>query len=278
MDLWKGSMTIRKKYLLLSALIDFLIVFTVGIFSLKSENFLFNYLLYPIIFLVLLKVNTGLWKYLYSNYMNVLDNELDPEKFIELTQNEYDRNKNKKYRNYMKLNLSAGYSSAGKIETAYEKLKEVNLSKKLYRKQDKILYYYNEALFLITFGKKEEATEIYNKELSEEIEKIGKRKKDSEIYNLVKALEGMLFHGNDNEKMIEILNEALKKLKTKRQNLGFKYLLATYKEKAGETREAIELYKEVAENGNKLYIVQEAREKLKKLIQNKKLPKNSNIK
>lgn len=259
-------MTIRKKYLLLSALIDFLIVFTVGIFSLKSENFLFNYLFYPIIFLVLLKVNTGLWMYLYSNYMNVLDNELDPEKFIELTQNEYDRNKNKKYRNYMKLNLAAGYSSAGKIETAYEKLKEVDLSKKLYRKQDKILYYYNEALFLITFGKKEEATEIYNKELSEEIEKIEKRKKNSEIYNLVKALEGMLFHQNDNVKMIEILNEALKKTKTKRQKLGFKYLLATYKEKAGETREAIELYKEVAENGNKLYIVQEAREKLKKLI------------
>ena len=258
-------MTIRKKYLLLSALIDFLIVFTVGIFSLKSENFLFNYLFYPIIFLVLFKINIRLWMHLYSNYMNVLDNELDPEKFIELTENEYDRNKNKKYRNYMKLNLSAGYSSAGKIETAYEKLKEVDLSRKLYRERDKILYYYNEALFLITFGKKEEATEIYNKELSEEIEKIGKRKKDSEIYNLVKALEGMLFHGNDNEKMIEILNESLKKSKAKRQNLGFKYLLATYKEKAGKIEEAIELYKEVAENGNKLYIVQEAKEKLENI-------------
>ncbi len=259
-------MTIRKKYLLLSALIDFLIVFTVGIFSLKSENVLFNYLLYPIIFLVLLMVNTGLWMYLYSNYMNVLDNELDPEKFIELTENEYNKNKNKKYRNYMKLNLSAGYSSAGKIETAYEKLKEVDLSKKLYRERNKILYYYNEALILNVLGKKEEATEIYNKELSGEIEKIGKRKKDSEIYNLVKALEGMLFHENDNEKMIEILNEALKKTKTKRQNLGLKHLLAAYKEKAGKIEEAIELYKEVAENGNKLYIVQEAREKLKKLI------------
>ena len=44
-------------------------------------------------------VNTGLWMYLYSNYMNVLDNELDPEKFIELTENEYNKNKNKKYRN-----------------------------------------------------------------------------------------------------------------------------------------------------------------------------------
>lgn len=258
-------MTIRKKYLLLSALIDFLIVFTVGIFSLKSENFLFNYLVYPIIFLVLLMVNTGLWMYLYSNYMNVLDNELDPEKFIELTENEYNKNKNKKYRNYMKLNLSAGYSSAGKIETAYEKLKEVDLSKKLYRERNKILYYYNEALILNVLGKKEEATEIYNKELSEEIEKIGKRKKDSEIYNLVKVLEGMLFHENDNEKMIEILNEALKKTKTKRQNLGLKHLLAAYKEKAGKIEEAIELYKEVAENGNKLYIVQEAKEKLENI-------------
>ena len=258
-------MTIRKKYLLLSALIDFLIVFTVGIFSLKSENVLFNYLLYPIIFLVLLMVNTGLWMYLYSNYMNVLDNELDPEKFIELTENEYNKNKNKKYRNYMKLNLSAGYSSAGKIETAYEKLKEVDLSKKLYRERNKILYYYNEALILNVLGKKEEATEIYNKELSEEIEKIGKRKKDSEIYNLVKALEGMLFHENDNEKMIEILNEALKKTKTKRQNLGLKHLLAAYKEKVGKIEEAMELYKEVAENGNKLYIVQEAKEKLENI-------------
>ena len=258
-------MTIRKKYLLLSALIDFLIVFTVGIFSLKSENVLFNYLLYPIIFLVLLMVNIGLWMYLYSNYMNVLDNELDPEKFIELTENEYNKNKNKKYRNYMKLNLSAGYSSAGKIETAYEKLKEVDLSKKLYRERNKILYYYNEALILNVLGKKEEATEIYNKELSEEIEKIGKRKKDSEIYNLVKALEGMLFHENDNEKMIEILNETLKKTKTKRQNLGLKHLLAAYKEKAGKIEEAMELYKEVAENGNKLYIVQEAKEKLENI-------------
>ena len=259
-------MTIRKKYLLLSALIDFLIAFTIGIFSLKYENFLFNYLFYPIIFLVLFKVNSRLWMYLYSNYMNILDNELDPEKFIELTENEYNRNKNKKYRNYMKLNLVAGYSSSGKIETAYEKLKEVDLSKKLYRERNKILYYYNEALILNVLGKKEEATEIYNKELSEEIENIGKRKKDSEIYNLVKALEGMLFHENDNEKMIEILNEALKKSKTKRQNLGFKYLLATHKEKIGEIEEAMELYKEVIENGNKLYIVQEAVEKLKKLI------------
>ena len=75
----------------------------------------------------------------------------------------------------------------------------------------------------------------------------------------------MLFHENDNEKMIEILNEALKKTKTKRQNLGLKHLLAVYKEKAGKIEEAIELYKEVVKNGNKLYIVQEAKEKLENI-------------
>ena len=61
----------------------------------------------------------------------------------------------------------------------------------------------------------------------------------------------------------------LKRSKTKRQNLGFKYLLATYKEKIGEIQEAMELYKEVIENGNKLYIVQEAKEKLEN-IENKR--------
>ena len=75
----------------------------------------------------------------------------------------------------------------------------------------------------------------------------------------------MLFHENDNEKMIEILNEALKKTKIKRQNLELKHLLAVYKEKAGKIEEAIELYKEVVKNGNKLYIVQEAKEKLENI-------------
>ena len=76
----------------------------------------------------------------------------------------------------------------------------------------------------------------------------------------------MLFHQNDNEKMIEILNEVLKKTKTKRQNLELKHLLAVYKEKAGKIEEAIELYKEVVKNGNKLYIVQESQKKLEDLI------------
>ena len=51
--------------------------------------------------------------------------------------------------------------------------------------------------------------------------------------------------------------------------MGFKHLLAIYKEKTGKIEEARELYKEVIENGNKLYIVQEAKEKLEN-IENKR--------
>ena len=45
-----------------------------------------------------------------------------------------------------------------------------------------------------------------------------------------------------------------------------KYQLEKCKEKAGKIEEAIELYKEVVETGNKLYIVQESQKKLEDLI------------
>ena len=65
--------------------------------------------------------------------------------------------------------------------------------------------------------------------------------------------------------MIEILSETLKKLSVKRQVLVIKHLLANYKSKAGEIEEARKLIEEVIENGNKLYIVEEAKEKLNKM-------------
>ena len=77
----------------------------------------------------------------------------------------------------------------------------------------------------------------------------------------------MVFYENDSTKMIEILSETLKKLSVKRQVLVIKHLLANYKSKAGEIEEARKLYEEVIENGNKLYIVEEAKEKLKNLIE-----------
>jgi len=83
--------------------------------------------------------------------------------------------------------------------------------------------------------------------------------------NNICVLEAILFYENDNDKIIEILLEALKKVKTKRQNISIKYQLAECKEKIGKIDEAEELYREVAEKGNKLFIVEEAKKKLEEI-------------
>ena len=265
-------MTIRKKYNLIYFLIITLVLIIIVIFSLQTEYPIFNYLLTVVpIFLLeifVFKLYKKLWLFLYQKYMNILDEKLDPEKFIKITQNEYEKNKNKRYRNYMKLNLCAGYSSAGKIEKACQNLKEINFSKKsLFREQDKILYYYNEALLLQELARKEEAIVIYKEKILQLKEKFKTNKELEGINPLIEFLNGILFYENDNTKMIEILSESLKKLSNKRQILVIKNLLANYKVKAGETEEARKLYEEVIENGNKLYIVEEAKEKLKNLIE-----------
>ena len=264
-------MTIRKKYILINFSVTIFVLLIVFALWLRMQHSIFNYILIISLILVFefLKIDKRMYVYFYQKYMNILNEELDPEKFIEITQNEYDRNKNKRYKNYMKLNFCAGYSSLGKVEKAYQNLKDIDLSKKsLFREQDKILYYYNEALLLQELDRKEEAIVIYKEKILQLKEKFKTNKELEGINPLIEFLNGILFYENDNTKMIEILSESLKKLSNKRQILVIKNLLANYKVKVGEVEEAKELYEEVIENGNKLYVVEKAKEKLKKLVNN----------
>ena len=260
-------MTIRRKLMLINISFITFVLLIIFVFLLYFQYTVYSYILITILILIqVLRLDKKLLMYYYKKYINILDKELDPEKFIEITQNEYDRNKNKRYRNYMKLNLCAGYSSLGKVEEAYQNLKDIDLSKKsLFREQDKILYYYNEALLLQELDRKEEAIVIYKEKILQLKEKFKTNKELEGINPLIEFLNGILFYENDNTKMIEILSESLKKLSNKRQILVIKNLLANYKVKAGETEEARKLYEEVIENGNKLYIVEEAKEKLNKM-------------
>ena len=130
------------------------------------------------------------------------------------------------------------------------------------------MYYYNEALLLQELDRKEEAIVIYKEKILQLKEKFKTNKELEGINPLIEFLNGILFYENDNTKMIEILSESLKKLSNKRQILVIKNLLANYKVKVGEVEEAKELYEEVIENGNKLYVVEKAKEKLKKLVNN----------
>lgn len=266
-------MSIRRKALLinifmiigLSILLG--IVIFIMIFVLQKEYSIIDYLLFAGVFLIIdriiTKIQKKMWFRLYSKYMNVLNEELDPEKFIKLTESEYSENRNRRYRNYMRMNFCAGYSSLGEFEKAYEYLSEIDFSKRnAFRKQDMIMYYFNKALLLDSLEREEEAKEVYEKNLLNEKKKFTNNKKINEINALIDSLEGFLFYKDDNEKMIEILSKILREIKVKRYVIAMKHELAVCKEKIGEIYEAKSLYEEVAREGNKLYIVNEARKKL----------------
>ena len=70
-----------------------------------------------------------------------------------------------------------------------------------------------------------------------------------------------LYYENDNEKMINHIQTLLQKETIKCFVIDLKFQLAKYKEKAGEVEEARKLYEEVIE-------MEEAKEKLKKLVNN----------
>lgn len=189
----------------------------------------------------------------YNKIDSILFEELNPEKYIELVE------KNYKVKDTPTM-FVLGYLNNGNMEKAYEILKNINVENQFFNIRYKI--YIFQSLVLIEMGKWKEALDIY-------IEYIKYNKnyiyiKDKNTNLSLEDLEAYLF--NNNEKMIEYLTKKLKTETKKIVIVKAKYQLGICKEKAGKIEEAIELYKEVVETGNKLYIVQESQKKLEDLI------------
>ena len=186
--------------------------------------------------------------------MNFLYEDLNPDKFIECIKHEY-----KKYKILLNINLSLGYYFKGDIEQSYKFLKNIDLSEKsVLDENSKLSINIRKAALLNKIGRKEEAINIYNN-------LIKKDDFDIEIKNSLENLKIDLYYENDNEKMINHIQTLLQKETIKCFVIDLKFQLAKYKEKAGEIEEARKLYEEVIKNGNKLYIVEEAKEKLNKM-------------
>lgn len=193
----------------------------------------------------------------YEHGMNFLYKELNPDKFIEYIKHEY-----KKYKILLNINLSLGYYFKGDIEQSYKFLENIDLSKKSVLDENfKLSINIRKAALLNKIGRKEKAINIYNN-------LIKKDDFDVEIKNSLENLKMDLYYENDNEKMINHIQTLLQKETRKCFVIDLKFQFANYKEKAGEVEEARKLYEEVIENGNKLYVVEKAKEKLKKLVNN----------
>lgn len=187
----------------------------------------------------------------YNKIDSILFEELNPERYIKLIE------KNYKVKSSPTM-FVLGYLNNGNMEKAYEILKNINVEKQFSNSRYEV--YIFQSLTLIEIGKWKEALDIYIEHIKYNKNNI----KDRNTNLFLEDLEAYLF--NNNEKMIEYLTKKLKTETKKIVIVKAKYQLGICKEKAGKIEEAIELYKEVVETGNKLYIVQKSQKKLEDLI------------
>ncbi len=229
-----------------------------------NNKILFYFLNYIFIIIFLIIIERKIFKNLYKKYIDILNNALEPEKFIKLTEIELKKSKRPLYKNYLKMNLIAGYSALNKIDTAAQLLEEIDLKNKKRIKADlKLLYYYNKSLFSYILNKEDEAKKVYENTL--EILNGNKNKLIDEMKIRFDILKYLIYDEDNIDEIIKLYEKIIKISKEKITIIFAKYNIAEYKEKKGNTEEALRLYKEVAETGNRLYITEKSKEKIEKL-------------
>lgn len=199
-----------------------------------------------------------------KNRMILLEELLDPEAFIVATEEQRKTvGKNKKTNAHLDVDIAAALISMGNLEEARDILVSID-TKYLSKIEGPLLVYnYNLMLVLYDLGETDEAEHIYRKEFKN-LQTKGPRKKL--IMELVEANKN--YNSGNYDESKRIYTAFLDKSKSKRMLLGILYILAEIDEKQGNINGAKEKYEKVAVEGNKLFIRQEAKQKLSELDNN----------
>lgn len=190
-----------------------------------------------------------------------MEEDLDPEAFIDATKKQIRiAAKNKRSKAIFNADLVVGLMSMGKYQEALEMADEINI-KYLSKWNGSILIYYSNMMSLyINIGEIDKAKKIYEDKIKDYPIK---------ILNESMTMDVVLANKSFNEKEYniskELFNKVLKSNKSRRLKFQVYYILAEIAEQEGNIEEAIKKYKIVGEKGNKLYISNLAKEKLKEL-------------
>ena len=191
---------------------------------------------------------TALYVLFYFETTDLLLNRLEPKKYISRAKKISKILSGKNEKSVILINLSIAYLLLNEKEKFLECINVIKITQNT-PKKIKYFYYYNLAAYKYFINEKNEAKKIFDENIRKKTEKT--------------LLEIMLdYEDKPQEKIAE-----LKKLKSKDKltEIQVKFVLAKTYEKVQDFEKAKKFYEEVAEKGNKLYIVKVAQKKILEL-------------
>jgi hypothetical protein len=191
---------------------------------------------------------TALYVLFYFETTDLLLNRLEPKKYISRAKKISKILSGKNEKSVILINLSIAYLLLNEKQKFLECINAIKITQNT-PKKIKYFYYYNLAAYKYFINEKNEAKKIFDENIRKKTEKT--------------LLEIMLdYEDKPQEKIAE-----LKKLKSKDKltEIQVKFVLAKTYEKVQDFEKAKKFYEEVAEKGNKLYIVKVAQKKVLEL-------------
>ena len=235
---------LKKNKLTLKYAIGYAILIIVNIFYFIlaiTKPSILNGVLFILLF-------TALYVLFYFETTDLLLNRLEPKKYISRAKKIFKILSGKNEKSVILINLSIAYLLLNEKQKFLECINAIKITQNT-PKKIKYFYYYNLAAYKYFINEKNEAKKIFDENIRKKTEKT--------------LLEIMLdYEDKPQEKIAE-----LKKLKSKDKltEIQVKFVLAKTYEKVQDFEKAKKFYEEVAEKGNKLYIVKVAQKKILEL-------------
>jgi len=208
-------------------------------------------------FLIIMIGYVGISIFRAKKRLGILDDKCDPYEF--LTQTEKQREitgKNKKINSYLEIDRAAGNILIGDFNKGLEILLAVDKSKLSKTNGTLLVYYINLMECYYELGEVEKAEEVFETEIPL-LSSINKNIVLAKEVILAERLFFLKRYEDAKEKYNELLNRKL----SKRIRISLIYRLAQINDYEEKHVEAKVQYKEVAEQGNKLWIAEEAKKR-----------------
>lgn len=191
----------------------------------------------------------------------ILDKYCDPETFLEKTIKQTSINgRNRRFAAYMAIDKAAAYITLGEFKEAEIILESIDKQYLSEKNNTLLIYTINRILCSYELGNNEKAERLFERQLTI------LPALSQDLRNVIRILIGERYYflGKYDESQ-EYLMKLLKTNFCKRRYLSILYRLAQIDEIKDKTADAKEKYREVAGQGNKLWIAKQAGERLTKL-------------